>query len=47
MSLAENLIKVFAGAAGKISDAVQDFNDGILPEWSITAHATALIIKVG
>jgi predicted Fe-Mo cluster-binding NifX family protein len=37
MSLAENKIKVFAGAAGKISDEVQDFNDRILPELSTTS----------
>jgi predicted Fe-Mo cluster-binding NifX family protein len=34
MSLAENNIKVFAGAVGKISDAIQDYNDGILQELS-------------
>jgi len=36
MSLAESKIKVFAGAAGKISDAVQDYNDGLLQELSTT-----------
>jgi predicted Fe-Mo cluster-binding NifX family protein len=36
MSLAENKIKVFAGAMGKISDAVQDYNDGLLRELSTT-----------
>jgi predicted Fe-Mo cluster-binding NifX family protein len=36
MSLTENKIKVFAGAAGKISDAVQDYNDGLLQELSTT-----------
>ena len=34
MSLAENKIKVFAGAAGKISDAVQDYHKGLLRELS-------------
>ena len=34
MSLVEINIKVFAGAAGKISDAVQDYNEGLLPELS-------------
>lgn len=34
ISLAENKIKVFAGATGKISDAVQDYNDGLLQELS-------------
>ena len=34
MSLAENKIKVFAGAAGKISDAVQDYQEGLLRELS-------------
>ena len=36
MSLTENKIKVFAGAAGKVSDAVQDYNDGLLQELSTT-----------
>jgi predicted Fe-Mo cluster-binding NifX family protein len=36
MSLAEKKIKVFAGAVGKISDAVQDYNDGLLQELSTT-----------
>ena len=36
MSLAENKIKVFAGATGKISDAVQDYKDGLLQELSTT-----------
>lgn len=44
---AENKIKVFAGAAGKISDAVQDFNDAILPELSTAGtHVPALIFKM-
>ena len=34
MSLVEKKIKVFAGAAGKVSDAVQDYNDGLLQELS-------------
>ncbi len=34
MSLAEKKIKVFAGAAGKVSDAIQDYNNGILYELS-------------
>lgn len=32
MSLKEKKIKVFAGAAGKVSDAVQDYNNGLLQE---------------
>ena len=36
MSLAESKIKVFAGAVGKISNAVQDYNDGLLQELSTT-----------
>jgi len=38
MSLAENKIKVFAGAAGKVSNAVQDYNNGLLHELSM--HGT-------
>lgn len=34
MSLAENKIKVFAGAVGKISDAVEDYSNGLLQELS-------------
>jgi predicted Fe-Mo cluster-binding NifX family protein len=34
MSLVEKNIKVFAGAAGKVSDAVQDYNNGLLQELS-------------
>jgi len=34
MSLVEKKIKVFAGAAGKVSDAVQDYNNGMLHELS-------------
>ena len=34
MSLTEKKIKVFAGAAGKVSDAVQDYNNGLLQELS-------------
>jgi predicted Fe-Mo cluster-binding NifX family protein len=34
ISLNENMIKVFAGAVGKVSDAVQDYNDGLLQELS-------------
>lgn len=35
MSLTEKKIKVFAGAAGKVSDAVQDYNSGLLHELSM------------
>lgn len=34
MSLAENKIKVFAGATGKVSNAVEDYNNGLLQELS-------------
>lgn len=34
MSLAENKIKVFAGVVGKIYDAIQDYNNGLLKELS-------------
>lgn len=34
MSLAEKKIKVFAGAAGKVSNAVEDYNKGLLHELS-------------
>jgi predicted Fe-Mo cluster-binding NifX family protein len=34
MSLAENKIKVFAGAVGKVSDTVQDYNSGLLQKLS-------------
>ena len=34
MSLTGQGIKVYAGAVGKVSDAVQDFNDGLLQELS-------------
>lgn len=34
MSLAEKKIKVFAGAAGKVSNAVEDYNKGLLQELS-------------
>jgi predicted Fe-Mo cluster-binding NifX family protein len=34
MSLAEKNIKVFAGAMGKISDAIQDYNNGLLYQLS-------------
>ena len=34
MSLAEKGIKVYAGAVGKVSDAVQDYSDGMLQELS-------------
>jgi predicted Fe-Mo cluster-binding NifX family protein len=32
MSLNEQMIKVFAGAAGNVSDAVQDYKNGLLQE---------------
>lgn len=35
MSLTEKKIKVFAGAAGKVSDAIQDYNSGLLQELSM------------
>jgi len=34
MSLTEKEIKAFAGAVGKVSDAVQDYNNGLLRELS-------------
>jgi len=34
MSLTEKKIKVFAGAVGRVTDAVQDYNDGLLQELS-------------
>ncbi|MGB9941162.1 NifB/NifX family molybdenum-iron cluster-binding protein [Methanosarcina sp.] len=34
MALMEKKIKVFAGAMGKVSDAVQDYNSGLLQELS-------------
>ena len=34
MSLNAQKIKVFAGAVGKVSDAVQDYGDGLLEELS-------------
>jgi predicted Fe-Mo cluster-binding NifX family protein len=34
ISLVENEIKVFAGAMGKVSDALQDYNNGMLQELS-------------
>jgi predicted Fe-Mo cluster-binding NifX family protein len=34
LSLVENRIKVFAGAIGKVSDALQDYNNGMLQELS-------------
>ena len=34
MSLTEKEIKVFAGAVGKVSDAVQNYNNGLLRELS-------------
>ncbi|HEY3273521.1 MAG TPA: NifB/NifX family molybdenum-iron cluster-binding protein [Methanocella sp.] len=32
MSLNEKMIKVFAGAVGQVSDAVEDYNAGLLQE---------------
>jgi len=32
MSLNEKMIRVFAGAVGRVSDAVQDYNEGLLQE---------------
>jgi predicted Fe-Mo cluster-binding NifX family protein len=32
MSLNEKMIKVFAGAVGKVSDAMEDYNAGLLQE---------------
>jgi predicted Fe-Mo cluster-binding NifX family protein len=32
MSLNEKMTRVFAGAAGQVSDAVQDYNNGLLQE---------------
>jgi predicted Fe-Mo cluster-binding NifX family protein len=32
MSLNEKMIRVYAGAVGKVSDAVQDYHDGLLQE---------------
>jgi predicted Fe-Mo cluster-binding NifX family protein len=34
ISLVENKIKVFAGVLGKVSDALQDYNNGMLQELS-------------
>ncbi|MGB9928750.1 MAG: NifB/NifX family molybdenum-iron cluster-binding protein [Methanosarcina sp.] len=34
VSLTEKSIKVFAGASGKVSDAVNDYNNGLLQELS-------------
>ncbi len=34
MSLTEKKIKVFAGAVGRVSDAVLDYNEGLLQELS-------------
>ncbi len=34
ISLVENKMKVFAGAMGKVSDALQDYNNGMLQELS-------------
>jgi len=34
ISLVEKKIKVFAGAMGKVSDAIQDYNSGLLKELS-------------
>lgn len=36
LSLNEKMIRVYAGAAGKVSDAVKDYNDGLLQELSTT-----------
>jgi len=36
LSLAEKGIKVYAGAVGKVSDAIQDYNEGLLQELSGT-----------
>jgi predicted Fe-Mo cluster-binding NifX family protein len=38
MSLAENNIKVFAGAKGKVSDAIQDYSNGSL--YQLSANGT-------
>lgn len=38
MSLNEQMIKVFAGAVGKVSDAVEDYHDGLLQE--LMGHGT-------
>lgn len=35
MSLAEKNIKVFAGITGKVSNAVEDYNNGLLQELSM------------
>lgn len=35
MSLAEKKIKVFAGATGKVSSAIEDYNNGFLQELSM------------
>ena len=34
MSLVKKEIRAFAGAMGKVSDAVQDYNSGIIQELS-------------
>ena len=38
MSLNEQMIKVFAGAVGKVSDAVEDYHDGLLQELVRPGH---------
>ena len=38
MSLNEQMIKVFAGAVGKVGDAVLDYHDGLLQE--LVGHGT-------
>ena len=40
ISLVENKIKVFSGAMGKVSDALQDYNNGMLQELSTNGTCT-------
>jgi predicted Fe-Mo cluster-binding NifX family protein len=40
ISLVKNKIKVFAGAMGKVSDALQDYNNGMLQELSTNGTCT-------
>ena len=42
MSLNEQMIKVFAGAVGNVSDAVQDYKEGLLQELADAGHLQLL-----
>jgi hypothetical protein len=45
MSLVKKETRAFAGAMGKVSDAVQDNNSGIIQELSTNGNFSACIIK--